>query len=127
MVFDDLDRVSAWLIVNGYVNAEPGYPQTTAVMNPCSELIIDLCGTDAGSHARTAIGVATVTLNLPVVISAKVEIAPPTLKPFDQGNCIGTHRACLCIAPTDPHLRRETAAYGPLAPAPPGVCCIRKG
>jgi enamine deaminase RidA (YjgF/YER057c/UK114 family) len=25
----DLDRVSAWLMVNGYVNAEPGYPQTT--------------------------------------------------------------------------------------------------
>jgi enamine deaminase RidA (YjgF/YER057c/UK114 family) len=73
----DLDRVSAWLMVNGYVNAEPGYPQTTAVMNPCSELIIDLYGTDTGSHARTAIGVATVPLNLPVVISAEVEIAVP--------------------------------------------------
>ena len=73
----DLDRVTAWLMVNGYVNAEPGYPQTTAVMNPFSELIIDLYGTDTGSHARTAIGVATVPLNLPVVISAEVEIAPP--------------------------------------------------
>jgi enamine deaminase RidA (YjgF/YER057c/UK114 family) len=73
----DLDRVSAWLMVNGYVNAEPGYPQTTAVMNPASVLIIDLFGTDTGSHARTAIGVATVPLNLPVVISAEVEIAPP--------------------------------------------------
>ena len=65
------------MIVNGYVNAEPGYPQTTAVMNPFSELIIDLYGTDTGSHARTAIGVATVPLNLPVVISAEVEITPP--------------------------------------------------
>jgi len=73
----DLDRISAWLMVNGYVNAEPGYPQTTAVLNPSSELIIDLYGTDAGSHARTAIGVATVPLNLPVVISAEVEINPP--------------------------------------------------
>jgi hypothetical protein len=35
----DLDRVSAWFIVNGYAIAEPGYLQTTAVMNPCSELI----------------------------------------------------------------------------------------
>jgi enamine deaminase RidA (YjgF/YER057c/UK114 family) len=76
-VLGDLDRVSAWLMVNGYVNAEPGYPQTTAVMNPFSELINDLYGADAGSHARTAIGVATVPLNLPVVISAEVEIAPP--------------------------------------------------
>jgi hypothetical protein len=52
-------------MVNGYVNAEPGYPHTTAVMNPFSELIIDLYGTDTGSHARTAIGVAIVPLNLP--------------------------------------------------------------
>jgi enamine deaminase RidA (YjgF/YER057c/UK114 family) len=73
----DLDRVSAWLMVNGYVNAEPGYPQTTAVMNSFSELIIELYGTDTGCHARTAIGVATVPLNLPVVISAEVEISPP--------------------------------------------------
>jgi len=64
-------------MVNGYVNAESGYPQTTAVMNPFSVLIIDLYSTDAGSHARTAIGVATVPLNLPVVISAEVEITPP--------------------------------------------------
>jgi hypothetical protein len=35
--------------------------------------------TDTGSYARTAIGVAAVrgTPNLPVVISAEVEITPP--------------------------------------------------
>ena len=79
----DLDRVSAWLMVNGYVNAEPGYPLTTAVMNPCSELIIDLYGHDAGSHARTATGIATAPLNLPVVISAEVETAPASLTHFE--------------------------------------------
>lgn len=70
----DLDRVTAWLMVNGFVNAEPGYPQTTAVMNPLSDLIVDLYGTEAGAHARTAIGVAAVPLNLPVVVAAEVEI-----------------------------------------------------
>jgi hypothetical protein len=45
---------------NAYVNAEPGYPQTTAVMNRFSELTIDVYGADTGRHARTAIGVATV-------------------------------------------------------------------
>jgi enamine deaminase RidA (YjgF/YER057c/UK114 family) len=70
----DLDRVSAWLMINGHVNADPGYRETTAVMNPCSEFIVDLYGPDAGTHARTAIGVATVPLNLPVVISAEVAI-----------------------------------------------------
>ena len=71
----DLDRVAAWLMVNGFVNAEPGYPHTTAVMNPLSDLLIDLYGTEVGAHARTAIGVATVPLNLPVVITAEVEIS----------------------------------------------------
>jgi enamine deaminase RidA (YjgF/YER057c/UK114 family) len=71
----DLDRVTAWLMVNGFVNAEPGYPQTTAVMNPLSDLIVDLYGTEAGAHARTAIGVAAVPLNLPVVVAAEVEIS----------------------------------------------------
>ena len=72
----DLDRVTAWLMVYGMVNADPGYPQTTNVMNGFSELILDLYGSDAGEHARTAIGVATVPLNLPLVISAEVEVQP---------------------------------------------------
>ena len=46
-------------------------------MNPFSELIVDLYGAHAGGHAPTAIGVATAPLNLPVVISAEVEITPP--------------------------------------------------
>jgi enamine deaminase RidA (YjgF/YER057c/UK114 family) len=72
----DLDRVEAWLTVNAYLNAEPGYRQTTAVMNPCSELILDLYGADAGTHARSAIGVAALPLDLPVVISAEIEVVP---------------------------------------------------
>jgi enamine deaminase RidA (YjgF/YER057c/UK114 family) len=70
----DLDRVAAWVMVNGFVNADPGYPQTTLVMNPCSELILDVYGSEVGGHARTAIGVSSVPLNLPVVISAEIEI-----------------------------------------------------
>ena len=68
------DRVEAWLIVNGFVNAEAGYPQTTSVLNPCSELLLDVFGPEIGAHARTAIGVAALPLNLPVVISAEVAL-----------------------------------------------------
>jgi hypothetical protein len=71
---EDLDRVTAWLMVNGMVNADPGYPQTTNVMYGLSELILDSYGSQAGEHARTAIGVATVPRNLPLVISAEVEV-----------------------------------------------------
>ena len=71
----DLDRVSAWLTVGGFVNADPGYPLTTLVMNAVSELILDLYGDDAGSHARLGPGVSAVPFNLPLVVSAEVELA----------------------------------------------------
>ena len=71
----DLDRVTAWLMVNGAVNADPGYPRTTLVINAFSDLILDLYGPDVGMHARTAFGVAALPLNLPVVVSAEVEFA----------------------------------------------------
>ena len=62
-------------MVSGFVNAEPGYADTTLVMNSFSDLILNLFGTTIGDHARTAIGVSAVPLNLPVVIAAEVEIA----------------------------------------------------
>jgi hypothetical protein len=71
----DLDNVAAWLTVNGFVNADPGYTQTTLVMNPVSELLLELYGPDSGSHARIAPGVAGLPFNLPVVIAAEVEIS----------------------------------------------------
>lgn len=70
-----LDRVAAWLVINGFVNVEPGFTKTTAVINGCSELILQLYGEDAGRHARTAMGVATTPFGLPVIIAAEVEIS----------------------------------------------------
>jgi enamine deaminase RidA (YjgF/YER057c/UK114 family) len=71
----DLDRISAWGMVNGFVNADPGYAQTTLVLNPFSDLILDVFGPEVGAHARTAIGVSTVPLNLPLVVAAEVELS----------------------------------------------------
>jgi len=71
----DLDRVAGWAMVNGFVNADPGFAQTTLVLNPFSDLILDVFGPEIGVHARTAIGVVTVPLNLPLVVSAEVELS----------------------------------------------------
>lgn len=71
----ELDKVAAWLMVYGNVNADTGYPQTTLVANPASELLVDLYGTEAGAHARTAIGMAALPLDLPVILAAEVELA----------------------------------------------------
>jgi hypothetical protein len=70
----DLDRVSAWLMVTGMVNAEPGYEQTTAVVNGFSELILELYGPEIGKHARIAMGMAALPLNNAVTIAAELEI-----------------------------------------------------
>jgi enamine deaminase RidA (YjgF/YER057c/UK114 family) len=66
-----LDRVRDWVMLNGFINADPGYPQTTAVLNPASDLLLDVFG-EYGRHARSAIGVAALPLNLPVIMSAEV-------------------------------------------------------
>ena len=71
----DLDKVVAWLTLSAFVNADPGYEWTTLVLNPASELLLDLYGPDAGAHARTAPGVSALPFNLTVVIAAEVEIA----------------------------------------------------
>jgi hypothetical protein len=72
----NLDEVAAWLTISGFINADPGYPQTTIVMNAASELILDLYGADVGAHARVAPGVVAIPFNLPIVISAEVELRP---------------------------------------------------
>ena len=71
----DLDRVRAWLMVHGMVNAEPGYPQTTNAINGFSDLILEVYGAEIGHHARTAVGMATLPLNNAVVIGAEIAFA----------------------------------------------------
>src|SRR5579871_4412474 len=55
----DLDRVTAWLAVRGFVNANPGFTRTPQVINGFSDLILQLYGPEVGQHARSAIGVAS--------------------------------------------------------------------
>ena len=70
----DLDRVAAWLMVYGLVNAAPDFTLTTNVINGFSDLIVELYGPEAGTHARIAPGIATLPLGLPVTIAAEVAI-----------------------------------------------------
>jgi hypothetical protein len=56
------------------VNADPGYPQTTNVINGASELIVEIFGPEIGAHARTAVGYAALPVNNAVVLGAELEI-----------------------------------------------------
>ena len=70
----DLDRVTAWLRIFGMVNAAPGFADEPAVINGCSDLILELYGPEAGQHARSAVGLAELPWNIPVEFEAEVEI-----------------------------------------------------
>jgi enamine deaminase RidA (YjgF/YER057c/UK114 family) len=71
----DLDRVTSWLRVFGMVNAAPGFNDLPTVINGCSDLILELYGTERGAHARSAVGLAELPFNIPVEIEAEVAIA----------------------------------------------------
>ncbi|MGX5714336.1 RidA family protein [Sphingopyxis terrae subsp. ummariensis] len=69
----DLDRVRV-LRLGGYVQAGPEFFEIPAVMNGCSDLIVDVFG-EAGKHARSAIGVYRLPFNFAVEVDAVIEIA----------------------------------------------------
>ncbi|HJT47986.1 MAG TPA: RidA family protein [Nitrososphaeraceae archaeon] len=70
-----LDKVAAWLQVRVMINTVDGFTKTTDVANGFSDLILSLYGHDVGIHARSAIGVQALPVNLPVIIDAVVEIS----------------------------------------------------
>ena len=70
----DLDRVTAWLRIFGMVNTAPGFNRQPAVINGCSDLLLELYGQEAGQHARSAVGMASLPFDIPVEIEAEVEI-----------------------------------------------------
>lgn len=65
-----LDRVSSVLKVFGMVNCAPGFTTTPAVIDGCSDLLVEVFGARVGAHARSAIGVA----ELPFDICVEIEM-----------------------------------------------------
>ena len=59
--------------VVGFVASAPGFSGQPQVINGASELLIEVFGED-GRHARSAIGVAELPLNVPVEVEMIVEV-----------------------------------------------------
>lgn len=70
----DLDRVVACHRLGGFVYAEPGYPDVPKVINGASDLMFALFG-EAGRHARTAVGVATLPAGASVEVDGIFEVS----------------------------------------------------
>jgi enamine deaminase RidA (YjgF/YER057c/UK114 family) len=69
-----LDRVARLVKVLGVVNCTPDFTQQPAVINGCSELFADVFGREAGIGARSAMGVGSLPLGVPVEIEAIFEV-----------------------------------------------------
>ena len=69
----DLDRVKRVVKLLAMVNSSPDFNQPPAVANGCSDLLVEVFG-DAGRHARSAVGMATLPNDIPVEIEMIVEI-----------------------------------------------------
>ncbi|HUR76058.1 MAG TPA: RidA family protein [Sporichthya sp.] len=68
-----LDRVRRVVKVLGMVNCAPGFTTTPAVIDGCSDLLVDVLG-DAGRGARSAVGMAELPFGIAVEIEAVVQV-----------------------------------------------------
>ena len=69
-----LDKVKQIVALNGFVNSAPDFYGHPQVVNGASELLVELFG-DKGKHSRTALGAASLPLNVAVEINLIVEVA----------------------------------------------------
>jgi enamine deaminase RidA (YjgF/YER057c/UK114 family) len=68
-----LDRVKRVVKVLGMVNAVPEFEDHPKVINGCSDLLVQVFG-ERGKHARSAVGMGSLPMQIPVEIEVIVEI-----------------------------------------------------
>lgn len=70
----DLSRVRRVVKLGGFVNCAPDFTDIPAVVNGCSDLMVDVFG-DAGRHARSAVACPVLPLGVAVEVDGVFEIA----------------------------------------------------
>lgn len=69
----DLDRVKQIVMLQCYANALTDYTEQSVLFNPASELFTGVFG-EAGRHARFAVGMGSLPMNVPIEISLIAEL-----------------------------------------------------
>ncbi|WP_343314506.1 RidA family protein [Brucella sp. BE17] len=70
----DLARIKRIVKITVFVASTPGFVEQHLVANGASDLFVEVLG-DAGKHARSAVGVASLPFNAPVEVEAIIEVA----------------------------------------------------
>lgn len=68
-----LDKVKRIVKVLGMVNSDPDFKDHSKVINGFSDLIVEVFG-DKGKHARSAVGMCSLPMNMAVEIELIVEV-----------------------------------------------------
>src|SRR5262249_41529724 len=71
-----LDKVKRLVKTLGMVNATPEFKDQPQVINGFSELMAEVFGEEAGVGARSAVGMASLPLNIAVEIECIFEVEP---------------------------------------------------
>jgi enamine deaminase RidA (YjgF/YER057c/UK114 family) len=69
----DLDRVKRVVKLLGMVNCTEDFTEQPKVINGASDLLVELYG-EAGRHARSAVGMQQLPMNIPVEIEMILEV-----------------------------------------------------
>ena len=79
-----LDKVKRVVKVLGMVNAVPEFEDQPKVINGCSDLFVEVLG-ERGKHARSAVGMGSLPMGIPVEIEVIVEVAGASGKIASSG------------------------------------------
>jgi enamine deaminase RidA (YjgF/YER057c/UK114 family) len=71
----DLDRIDRIVKVFGMVNTAPDFDQTPAVIDGCSDLLLEVFG-ERGRHTRSAVGMAELPFGIAVEIELIAALVP---------------------------------------------------
>ena len=77
---DDLENVTSVVKLLGMVNVAPGFDNLPAVINGCSDLLIEVFGEKVGRHARSAVGMAELPFGMAVEIEAVEDALEPVFE-----------------------------------------------
>ena len=70
----DLDRVERIVKLQGFVSAAHDFEQHPSVINGASDLMVEIFGSEIGSHARAAVGMGSLPLGVAVEIDAIIAV-----------------------------------------------------
>jgi enamine deaminase RidA (YjgF/YER057c/UK114 family) len=71
------ERLKGLLRVEGYVASAPGFVMQPRILDSASALFVSVLGSNAGSHARTAISVDQLPLNSPLELCVSFATTRP--------------------------------------------------